>query len=117
DFQLKNNWAPRIGATYDLTGDGKTKLFGNYGLFYSRVPNDLAARALSSDDGLSRADYFDAGLTRPIPNGTVTQAPGAAVVTNHFILAGVGADTIDPEAKLSYVREFVLGFEREVMPN
>src|SRR6185436_7273960 len=25
DFQLKNNWAPRLGATYDLTGDGKTK--------------------------------------------------------------------------------------------
>ena len=32
DFQLKNNWAPRIGATYDLTGDGKTKLFGNFGM-------------------------------------------------------------------------------------
>ena len=26
DFQLKNNWAPRLGATYDLTGDGKTKV-------------------------------------------------------------------------------------------
>ncbi len=60
DFQLKNNWAPRIGATYDLTGDGKTKLFGNFGRFYARIPNDLAARALSADDGISRADYFDA---------------------------------------------------------
>jgi hypothetical protein len=118
NFPLKNNWAPRIGATYDVTGDGKTKVFGNFGLFYSRVPNDLAARALSSDDGLTRADYFDANLTRPIPNGTATQTTASATpVTNHFILAGVGADTIDPSAKLSYVREFVLGFEREVMPN
>ncbi|HKB10350.1 MAG TPA: hypothetical protein VKD69_06845, partial [Vicinamibacterales bacterium] len=118
DFKLKNNWAPRIGATYDATGDGKTKLFGNFGIFYSRVPNDLAARALSADDGFTRGDYFDAGLTRPIPNGTATRATATATpVTNHFILAGVGADTIDPDAKLSYIREFVLGFEREVMAN
>ena len=118
DFKLKNNWAPRIGATYDITGDGKTKVFGNFGLFYSRVPNDLAARALSADDGLSRADYFDANLTKPIPNGTATQSSATATpVTNHFIIAGQFPDTIDPEAKLSYVREFVAGFEREVMPN
>jgi hypothetical protein len=112
DFQLKNNWAPRVGATFDLTGDGRSKVFGNFGIFYARVPNDLAARALSADDGTQRADYFDAGLTRPIPNGTL-----AGGVTNHYLLAGVGADTIDPDAKLSYVREFVLGFEREVMAN
>jgi hypothetical protein len=110
DFELKNNWAPRLGAAYDITGDGKTKAFGNFGIFYARVPNDLAARALSADAGIG-ADYFDAGLTRPIPNGTL-----AGDKTVHYSIAGAGADTIDPNAKLSYVREFVLGVEREVMP-
>jgi hypothetical protein len=38
-------------------------------------------------------------------------------VTNHYQTAGVGADVIDPNAKLSYVREFVVGVEREVMAN
>jgi hypothetical protein len=118
DFQLKNNWAPRLGATYDLTGDGKTKAFGNFGIFYSRIPNDLAARALSADDGTQRADYFDANLTRPIPNGTATIDPNSGVaITNHYQTAGVGADVIDPDAKLSYVREYVFGIEREVMAN
>src|SRR5205085_6510532 len=119
DWQLKNNWAPRLGAAYDLAGDGKTKLYGNWGLFYARVPLDLAARALSADDGFTRGDYFDANLTRPIAAGVATRTPAQAAsgssTTSHFILAGVGADTIDPGAKLSYTTELVLGIEREIM--
>jgi hypothetical protein len=112
DWTLKNNWAPRLGVTYDLAGDGRTKLFANYGKFYAKVPNDLATRALSADDGFARGDYYDANLTNPIPEGVL-----AAGVTRHFILAGVGADTIDPEAKLTYTNEYVLGIEREIMTN
>jgi hypothetical protein len=112
-FGLGNNWAPRIGATYDATGDGKTKLYANWGRFYSRVPNDLAARALSAEVGVSLADYFDPALTQPIPNGTL-----AGKVTNHFVTNGATAgDTIDPNAKMSYINEVIAGFEREIMPN
>jgi len=121
DFELKNNWAARLGAAHDLTGDGKTKVYGNYGRFYARIPLDLAARALSADDSFTRGDYYDANLTRPIPLGTATQTPAQLAsgtsTTTHFILAGVGADTIDPNAKLSYTNEYVFGLEREVMRN
>ena len=115
-FKLKNNWGPRIGATYDVVGDGKTKLYGNFGRFYARIPNDLAARALSADDGISRGDYFDANLSQPIPNGVVTRTPTGNPVTNHYVAAGQFPDTIDPSAKLSYLDEFVVGFEREFIP-
>jgi hypothetical protein len=112
DWELKNNWAPRIGATFDASGDGRTKIYANYGRFYARIPNDLAARALSADDGFTRGDYFDANLTNVVPEGTL-----AAGVTRHFILAGVGADTIDPNAKLTYSNEIVLGVDREIVRN
>jgi hypothetical protein len=112
DFALKGNWAPRIGAIYDVLGNGRSKLYGNYGRFFARIPNDLAARALSADEGFTRGDYFDANLTQPIPNGVL-----AGGQTNHFLLAGVGADAIDEEAKLSYKDEFVAGFEYEAWPN
>jgi hypothetical protein len=112
DWELKNNWAPRIGVTYDATGDGRTKFYGNYGRFYARIPNDLAARALSADDGFTRGDYFDAGLTQAVPEGVA-----AAGVTRHFILAGIGADTIDEKAKLTYTNEILFGVDREIMPN
>ena len=118
NFELKNNWAPRIGVIYDVLGNGRSKLYGNFGKFYARIPNDLAARALSADDGVSRADYFDAQLTRPIPNGVATQqTTSAGVITNHLAIAGTGADVIDPEAKLSSKYEFVAGYEYEVVTN
>jgi len=110
DFKLKNNWAPRVGIIWDPTSTGKAKVFGNYGRYYARVPNDLAARALSSDASIT-ADYFDQNLTRPVPNGTPTATPSGGTTITHFTLLGAGADTIDPNAKLSYYNEWVLGTE------
>ena len=115
DWALKNNWAPRLGLAYDVNGDGKMKIYGNYGVFFARIPMDLAARALSADDGFSRGDYFDANLTQAVPQGVATITPAGAVTTNHFVLAGVGADTIDPNTKLTYTNEIVAGVEREIM--
>jgi outer membrane receptor protein involved in Fe transport len=109
-FKLNNNWAPRVGVTWDPTGQGKWKVFGNYGIFYYRVPNDLAARALSSDAGIG-ADYFDANLTQPIPNGVL-----AGGSLTHFSVAGAGADAIDPDVKSSYLHEVIGGVEYEIWP-
>ncbi len=112
EFTWSNNWGPRIGATNDLKGDGKSKLYANWGRFFAKIPNDLAARAMSADAGVTRADYFDAGLTRPIPNGTL-----AAGQTVHLVLAGVGAAHIDPDARSTNQKEFVGGFEIEAVRN
>ena len=110
DFSLKNNWAPRLGVVWDPSGNGRSRVFANYGRYYARVPNDLAARALSSD-GLISADYFDSNLTRPVPNGVVTSTTTGTTTTTHFTLLGGNADDIDPNAKLSYYNEWVAGTE------
>lgn len=117
EFHLKNNWAPRLGVVYDVLGSGRSRLYASWGRFFARIPNDLAARALSADEGFTRGDYFDANLTRPIPNGTVTQVPGASPITQHYLIAGTGSDLIDPETRLSFKDEFVGGFEWAALPN
>src|SRR6267142_1282706 len=115
DFSLKQNWAPRVGATWDATGTGRVKAYGSYGRYFARVPNDLAARALSSDATIT-ADYFDSQLTRSIPNG-VLAGPAASQTTTHYTLLGGGADLIDPDVKLSYYNEYIAGVDYQLPQN
>jgi outer membrane receptor protein involved in Fe transport len=105
------NWAPRIGATFDPTGQGRMKIFGSYGWFFAKIPNDLAARALSADSGITRADYFDPNLTQPVPEGV-----SAAGTTVHLRFAGLSPSTFDPNAKSTYTTETVVGAEWEALP-
>jgi hypothetical protein len=106
EYTWKGNWAPRIGATYDIKGDGTTKIFASWGRFYATIPNDLAARALSADAAVSRADYYDPNLTQPIPDGVL-----AAGVTQHYSLAGAYASTFANNTKSTYEQEFLGGFQ------
>lgn len=111
EFTWDGNWAPRVGATYDPSGTGRMKIFANYGWFFSKIPNDLAARALSADATVARADYFDAALTRPIPEGQL-----AGGQTRHLLLGGTEAAVIDPNSKSMHKTEWVGGFEFEALP-
>ena len=107
-FTWDDNWAPRIGLTYDIAGNGRSKLFAAWGRFYAKIPNDLAARAMSADTGITRQNYRDAALTQPVPNGTAF-----AGATTHLILTSDHAAIIDPESGSTYKDEFVGGFEFE----
>jgi Carboxypeptidase regulatory-like domain/TonB dependent receptor/TonB-dependent Receptor Plug Domain len=112
DFTLDNNWAPRVGATWSYGANARGKIYGNYGIYYARIPNDLAARALSADQSIG-ADYFDAGLTQPIPDGVLAGPAGQQTAT-HFSIAGATAAVIDPDVKSTYYNEYVVGTEYEL---
>jgi hypothetical protein len=107
-----NNLAPRIGATFDLTGDGRAKVFASWGQFYAKIPSDLAARAMSADTGITRQNYRDAALTQPVANGTSFIGS-----TTHLILTSDHAAIIDPDAGSTYKNEFLAGIEFDVFGN
>jgi hypothetical protein len=87
------------------------KVFANYGWFFAKIPNDLAARALSADAGVTRADYFDQSLTHPVPDGV-----SAAGTTVHLRFAGLNASQFDPKARSTYSTETLVGWQWEAAP-
>src|SRR5215208_1775572 len=114
DFKWDGNWAPRVGATYDVVGNGRSKLYANWGRFFAKIPNDLAARALSADAGVTRADYYDAALSQFVPEGVPA---GPALDTIHLRFAGLNPADFDPESKSTYLDETLVGFEFEPFTN
>ncbi|HEX8098380.1 MAG TPA: TonB-dependent receptor, partial [Pyrinomonadaceae bacterium] len=66
----KNNFAPRAGVAWDVTGDSKTVLRAAYGLFYD---HPLLAVAFNSDiaDASQQQQYTNVLPLSPAPNATL----------------------------------------------
>lgn len=56
-FNFQDKIAPRIGAAFDLTGDGKTKISGFYGWFYDRFKYELPRGSFGGQ--IFYQDYFE----------------------------------------------------------
>ena len=85
-------------------------MFANYGRYYARVPSDLAARALSSDaldhGRLLRSEPDAAGARRHRHDQCHHRRRRRRRISRCSARA---ADDIDPNAKLSYYNEWVVG--------
>ncbi|MBA2304876.1 MAG: TonB-dependent receptor [Acidobacteria bacterium] len=101
--------APRFGATYDVRGDGKWKVFGNYGKFYDIMKLSLARNAFG---GAKRLTYFHTLDTFDWLSLNPNNYPGRFVEVVNGRPDRSGA--IDPDIEPVQSREFALGLEHEL---
>ncbi len=67
-FNFGEKLAPRLGVSYALTGDGKTKIAAFYGWFYDRLKFELPRGSFGGD--FFRVDFFEIpGVGHPLYNG------------------------------------------------
>ncbi|RYG20566.1 TonB-dependent receptor, partial [bacterium] len=88
--------APRVSVTYDLFGDGRTKVFGFGGRYYDPIRNDMTD--------------FAGALTGPVANEQI-YVNGQWIT---FRTRGPGDADISPSTKTPYTDEALIGFSTTI---
>ncbi len=91
------SWAPRLGAAYDLIGDGRSVLRAFYGQLY-----DGAVFASWSQAVPGIGDYIGYEVS---PGGSLTEL---------FNISGASKYTVDPDIKHPRTDEWSVAYEREL---
>lgn len=75
NFGWGDKIAPRLGFAYDLSGNGKTKIFASYGKFFDRVKFALPRGLFGGDIFLE--DYFEIFPGQTVANFNITSILGS----------------------------------------
>jgi hypothetical protein len=108
-IDLKKDIAPRLGFIWDPTGDSRSKVFGSFGRFYEGLPMDLVVRSYSYERQPNIINYSPTDF-HPDPAAEADYGNGS-------IILGGFTEPSDPNLRGQYLREFIIGGEREVMAN
>jgi hypothetical protein len=118
-IDLKHNFAPRLGAIWDVANNGRSKLYANYGRFYEAIPMDINLRSFGGEIGL-QVNNFDPTPGHFTP-GTVTPVGGGGVpaVGSGLAYSALGASVtpVDPNLKGQYIDEYLAGYDYELAPS
>lgn len=108
--KLSNQWAPRVGAVYDLSGDGSAKVWASAGRYYLPVAANTNIRLAGAETYIQNFYEFDgfADTTLEIPNLT-----GAFIRDQVFAdgdVPGTG-EIVDANLDSMYSDEFIAGYQ------
>jgi outer membrane receptor protein involved in Fe transport len=106
-----NNWGPRLGISYDVTGDAKTLVKASYGQFWLYPGADFAGSINPNASTWNKQyrwtnDANHNGVWDPGEEGALLGVTGGSTST-----------ALDPNLQNTFTRQVTTYVEREVAPN
>ena len=111
DFGYGKKIAPRLGATYDVLGDGRLKAFGSWGRYFDWVKYELARGSFGGDTWLV---YYRSLDTLDVNSLNLNNKPGRDLWGGPRDRRVPNFDTIDPDLKPMFQDETNLGVEYQL---
>jgi len=113
------NFSPRVGLTYDLTGDGRNVLKANFSRYAGQIGTGSLASVYSTTSARwVRYPWVDLNHDLFIQANEIvlTSAPiswsSGYDYNNPSLISTTG--TIDPDVRNEYTNEFIVGFDRQL---
>ncbi|WP_428820203.1 TonB-dependent receptor [Microbulbifer sp. MCCC 1A16149] len=112
-LESDDQWAPRLGAAWDVFGDSSLKVYANAGRYYLAMPNNVAIRGASAST-YTREYFTYSGVDAETgaPTGLTALGPGPVSANGEY------GQAIDPLAfapadlENMYQDEYIVGFEK-----
>jgi len=114
-----NDFSPRLGATYDLTGDGRTILSASSAVYYGQLaPGQLSSVLAGTGAVFARFPWADTNSDGFVQFNEVDTSAAPLARSAAWDPANPGnfrtAGTVDPNVKNDRTREFIVGFDRQL---
>ena len=130
EIQSFSNWSPRVSATYDLFGNGKTQVHGSGSYYYNtKITLANALGGLFTQTRLRWGPNTATGACTGSSCWTDTNRDGVIQVSELTGTPSVSSDRfqngvllpagniVDPSAKIGRTREAVVGMQHELIQN
>ncbi|WP_414649248.1 TonB-dependent receptor [Dyella sp.] len=108
----KNQWAPRLGVSWDVFGDSSLKVYGNLGRYYLALPASVAIRGASASTFTDEYFTYSGIDASGNPTGLTSIGPGPVSSNNEYGIAPDPQTVAATNLKSQYQDEVMVGFDK-----
>ena len=119
-----NNFAPRLGLAWDVTGKGTTVVRSAYGIFYRNIPLNLVRTSYSGSaftsltvDVVNPKSFDDPYGGYAPGNPFPFVAPALSSLSTYKFVSPVVTSVLDPKSRTGYTQEWNLTLEHQFRPD
>jgi Carboxypeptidase regulatory-like domain/TonB-dependent Receptor Plug Domain len=116
-----NDFSPRVGFTYDIRGTGKSVARASYSMYFGQMqPGQLASNYVAVSQVFIRYPWADLNadtLVQANELNTTTFSSKSNAFDPANPTSFLSPGTTDPNVKNDRTREFLVGFQQEIMRN